>query len=198
MSKDFLGFILGFPWDEMSRDKPGRDVPLSLCPGTKKISCPGVPLSRDNGRSKCPGTKSSVSRRPWTKWIKNFQKIDQISCFLVLLGKWFCPGTSRDRGVCPGTFAPALVPGQRDTGTRKFFCPGTKGQRDVPSRGNPNTNWNLTSNQLLPHCRLDRLTKLVRNVYSRGRLVVGGSLTANQSHVDNFCNLLKAWTATNK
>ena len=59
-------------------------------------------------------------------------------------------------------------------------------------------NWNLTSNQLLPHCRLDRLTKLVRNVYSRGRLVVGGSLTANQSHVDNFCNLLKAWPATNK
>ena len=118
--------------------------------------------------------------------------------FCVLLGNWFCPGTSRDRGVCPGTFAPALVPGQRDTGTRKFFCPGTKGQRDVPSCGNPNTNWNLTSNQLLPHCRLDRLTKLVRNVYSRGRLVVGGSLTANQSHVDNFCNLLKAWTATNK
>ena len=46
----------------------------------------------------------------------------------------FCPGTSRDRGFCPGTFAPALVPGQRDTGTRKLFCPGTKGQRDVPSR----------------------------------------------------------------
>ena len=43
--------------------------------------------------------------------------------FCVLLGKWFCPGASRDRGVCPGRFAPALVPGQRDTGTRKFFCP---------------------------------------------------------------------------
>ena len=40
--------------------------------------------------------------------------------------------------MCPGTFAPALVPGQRDTGTRKFLCPGTKGQRDVPSRGNAN------------------------------------------------------------
>ena len=25
-----------------------------------------------------------------------------------------------------------FVPGQRDTGTRIFFCPGTKGQRDVP------------------------------------------------------------------
>ena len=39
----------------------------------------------------------------------------------------------RDRGICPGTFAPALVPGHWDTGTRIFFCPGTKGQRDVPS-----------------------------------------------------------------
>ena len=52
----------------------------------------------------------------------------------VLLRKWFCPRTSRDRGFCPGTFAPALVSGQRDTGTRIFFCPGTKGQLDVPSR----------------------------------------------------------------
>ena len=32
---------------------------------------------------------------------------------------------SRDRGVCPGILAPALFPGQRDTGTRKFLCPGT-------------------------------------------------------------------------
>ena len=37
-----------------------------------------------------------------------------------------------------GIFAAALVPGQRDSGTRKLFCPGTKGQRDVPSLGNPN------------------------------------------------------------
>ena len=28
----------------------------------------------------------------------------------------------------PGTFAPALVPGQRDSGTRKYFCPRPKGQ----------------------------------------------------------------------
>ena len=42
----------------------------------------------------------------------------------------FCPGTSRDRGFCPGTFAPAFVLGQWDTGTRNFFCPGT-------SHGNP-------------------------------------------------------------
>ena len=72
----------------------------------------------------------------------------------------FCPGTSRDRGVCPGTFAPALcprtrffliflkiltffwqfftqlgidsVPGQRSL-SRDIYsypCPGTKVHRD--------------------------------------------------------------------
>ena len=68
--------------------------------------------------------------------------------FLKKFFNQFCPGTSRDREFCPGTFAPALVPGQRDTGTGKFFfvpgqrdnrtgklfCPGTKGQQNVPSR----------------------------------------------------------------
>ena len=34
-------------------------------------------------------------------------------------------------------FALAIVPGQRDPRTRFFFCPRTKGQRDVPSLGNP-------------------------------------------------------------
>ena len=64
--------------------------------------------------------------------------------FFVLLGRLFCPGTVRDRGVCPGTFAPALVPGQRDTVTRIFFFPGQRDNgtsrpglsRDVPSLGN--------------------------------------------------------------
>ena len=35
--------------------------------------------------------------------------------FLAILSR----GTSRDRGFCPGTFAPALVPGQRDNGTSR-------------------------------------------------------------------------------
>jgi hypothetical protein len=70
--------------------------------------------------------KDVLKQKIWSFYFKNFNS--------------FCPGTSRDRGFCPGTFAPALVPGQRDTGTRKFFCPGTKGQRDVPSRGNPTLN----------------------------------------------------------
>ena len=38
------------------------DVPLSLCPGTKKFSCPGVPLSRAKGRREIPGMYlSSIS-----------------------------------------------------------------------------------------------------------------------------------------
>ena len=35
--------------------------------GTKKFSCSGVPLSRDKGRSKNPGTNSSLPGRPGTK-----------------------------------------------------------------------------------------------------------------------------------
>ena len=60
----------------------------------------------------------------------------QKNAIICKIGKWFCPGTSRDRRVCPGILDPALVPGQRDAGTRKCCCPGTKGQRDVPSLGN--------------------------------------------------------------
>jgi hypothetical protein len=44
----------------MSGDNPGWDVPLSLCPGTKIFPCLDVPLSRDKGRSKNPGTNSST------------------------------------------------------------------------------------------------------------------------------------------
>ena len=40
---------------------------ISTFLGQKKNSCPGVPLSRDKGRSKCPGTKHSVPGRPGTK-----------------------------------------------------------------------------------------------------------------------------------
>ena len=59
---------------------------------------------------------------------------------------------AREKGVCPGTFAPALVPGQRDAGTRIFFVPGQRDNgtsrpglsrdvpRDVPSLGNPSGN----------------------------------------------------------
>ena len=62
----FSLFGLGFPGDGTSRDKPGRDVPLSLCPGTKKFHCPVVPLSWDKKVlpvpvSLCPGTRSGAN-----------------------------------------------------------------------------------------------------------------------------------------
>ena len=56
---------LVFPRDGTSR--------CPFVPGQKN-SYPGVPLSRDKGRSKCPGTNSSVPARPGTKRFKNFQK----------------------------------------------------------------------------------------------------------------------------
>ena len=43
--------------------------------------------------------------------------------FCVLLGKWFCPWTSRDRGVCPGT------KGHRD---KKMFLSRDKGTTGRP------------------------------------------------------------------
>ena len=78
-----------------SRDKPGRDVPLSLCPGTTKFPCPVVPLSRDKKvlpvpLSLCPGTRAGtnvpgqtpLSRDvPGQNEFQKFQKKDQISCF---------------------------------------------------------------------------------------------------------------------
>ena len=75
---------------------------------------------------------------------------------------------SQDRGVCPRIFTPALVPGQRDSGTRKYFCPGTKGQRNVPSQivpGHPSgcpILWKLlTSDSSDPMRHLNFRTRLV-------------------------------------
>ena len=55
---------LGFPRDGTCRDNPGRDVLLSLCPGTKKKSlsqCPFVPGQGQEQKFQdkllCPGTK---------------------------------------------------------------------------------------------------------------------------------------------
>ena len=102
-----LWFKLVFPRDGTSRDKPGWDVQLSLCPGTKTFPlsrCPFVPGQEQQEKSRdkilCPGTSRG------TKWPKNGQKN-----FFLKNFKSFCTGTGRDRGVCPGIFAPALVPG---------------------------------------------------------------------------------------
>ena len=49
-----------------TRVSTGRDVPRDV-PGQNGTGRPVVPLSRDKGRSKCPGTNSSVPSRPGTK-----------------------------------------------------------------------------------------------------------------------------------
>ena len=68
-----------------TRVSTGRDVPLSICPGTKRFSCPVVPLSRDKGKSKCPGTSRDKFTFP-KEHIKQKKDVpkqenDQISCF---------------------------------------------------------------------------------------------------------------------
>ena len=60
----------------MSWDQTGRDVPLFICPGTRTFSCRGVPVSRDKGRSKCPGTKPSVLERHFPVLEHPFLKLE--------------------------------------------------------------------------------------------------------------------------
>ena len=71
-SAESSGSRVGFPRDERpgtNRDGTSR---CPFVPGQKNFLvpaslCPGVPLSQDKGRSKCPGTNPSVSGRPVTK-----------------------------------------------------------------------------------------------------------------------------------
>ena len=147
-----------FPRDGTSRCPfvPGQKkilVPVSLCPGTRAgANVPGQsPLSRPvPGQNNLP-KRTKKQEKDVPKQEKDIPKQEkdvlkqekdvlkqkndvlkrEIWSLFLKIFKSFCPGTGRDRGVCPGTFAPALVPGQRDTGTRIFFCPGTTGQWDV-------------------------------------------------------------------
>merc|ERR1712051_665434 len=137
-------FILGFPRDGTSRgtsrDNLGRDVPLSLCPGTKKFPYPVVPLSRDKKvlpvpLSLCPGTRAGanvpgqtpLSRDvPGQNEFQNFQKKDQIFCFRT---SFSCFRTSFS---AVSRFVPRPVP--------DFTCPGPSRpgfylSRPVPSHG---------------------------------------------------------------
>ena len=109
----------------------------------------------------------------------------QIICYisyyygLMCVGLWSlrCTANTTQNTIflmCPKMFAPSLIPGQRDTGTRKFFCSGTKGQRDngtarptlsrdvlrdVPSRGNPN----LYINYQLIMCHITSTNEIKRS-----------------------------------
>jgi hypothetical protein len=90
-------------------------------------------------RKRCSKTKKGVLKQE-----NDNSKQEIWSFFLIFFFYSFRPGTSRDRGICHGIFAPALVQGQRDTGTRIFFVAGQRDNgtsrpdlsRDVPSRGN--------------------------------------------------------------
>ena len=110
--------------DETGRDSqnPQRDIMgqgRKRCSKTEKRCCKPEKdvLKQENDVLKqekgvLKQEKDVLKQKIWSFYLKIFNS--------------FCPGTSRDRGFCPGTFAPALVPGQRDTGTRKMFCPVTK------------------------------------------------------------------------
>ena len=131
-------------WDKLKilpRDRTGRDSQNSGRDGTAKIrdgTRDKTGLSR-KGCSKtgrrCSKTENDVLKqeKDVLKQEKDVLKQEKevlkqkIWSFYWKFFNSFCPGTSRDRGFCPGTFAPAFVLGQWDTGTRNFFL-----SRDVP------------------------------------------------------------------
>ena len=89
-----LGFQVGFPWDRTSRkkspDNPGRDLPVSLCPGTKNnilSRCPFVPWQEQQQKSQdkllCgrPGTKPLPD---WQKKCEELSKKNSKSLILLL------------------------------------------------------------------------------------------------------------------
>ena len=98
-------------------------VPLSLFPGTKKVSlsrCPFVPGQEQQQKSRdkilCPGTSRGTK---WLYFAKKGKK-KKIQIFFYFFSK------NGD------IFVPRDVPGQRSL-SRDFCCcscPGTKGQRD--------------------------------------------------------------------
>ena len=74
-------YKLVFPRDRTSRDKPGRNVPLSLCPGTKKNLVPVSLCPGTRAGAKIPGQTPLSRDVPGQNEFKNFKKKDQISCF---------------------------------------------------------------------------------------------------------------------
>ena len=135
------------------RDGPGFFETVPSRPGTSRgTKLPSILHIYAVFREKF---QKKIQKKKFQK--KNFKKkifLANFGHFLAILSR----GTSRDRGFCPGTFAPALVPGQRDSGTGKtflsrdkgttgqgnFFVPGQRDNgtsrpglsRDVPSLGN--------------------------------------------------------------
>ena len=131
-----LGYLLEFPTGRCNfsgqRDKSSFIVPGQRDNGTSSKSCHGTEqagtayqnqgwdVGQDN-HYVCQNPGRDAGRDNHYFFSKNGINVQNWKFFI---GKVIL---SQDRGVCPGIFAPVLVPGQRDSGTRKYFCPGTKG-----------------------------------------------------------------------
>ena len=109
----------GTSWDNL-----GRDIPLSLCTGTKKFPCPAVPLfgtkkvslsrcpfvTRQEQQEKscnklfCPRTKKNVKKVKKVKNVKKCQimskNVKKIIFTLFSLLSHGCPGIFRDGTDC--------------------------------------------------------------------------------------------------
>ena len=97
-----------------------RDVPLSLCPGTKKFPRPAVPLSRDKKSflvtlSLCPGTEAAAAKIPRRHYLvvkKNVRKSEKLAIFYFFFKNCIfacqnpvrpasCPGFWQKNSDCP-------------------------------------------------------------------------------------------------
>ena len=98
-----------------------------------KIQNPGRDVGRDRVLIFCRATgwDRIFTARPVPEYLtrQRGKKCKKISIF------------EKQKQNCPGIFVAVLVSGQRDSGTRNFFCPGTKGwrnfSRDKGSMGRP-------------------------------------------------------------
>ena len=97
--------------------------------------------------------------------------------FLFFWEGYFVPGRDGTEEFVPGHL---LLPLSRDKGTpgQEYFCPGTKGQRDVPSRGNPNRKCLLPKE--IAYYRQKMRSICVRDMCSKLKVIV---TTLSKSHV---------------
>ena len=125
VNRDYLMIEIGFP--------TGRNFLVLWDKGTEVLS-----LFWD----KRTEGKKRASKKIWKKTNDNFWLFD------FLFAKWFCPGTPRDREVCPGIF---LLPLSRDKGTAgqgKSFCSMKKGRAEQGHFFVPGQRCNGTSRPL--------------------------------------------------
>jgi hypothetical protein len=135
------------------RDVPGQTGPLSLCPGTNKFSCSGVPLSQDKGQNHPPKTRKGRSETGkgcsklgkevlreklcsktgwWRKIRKNFHFLSLFLSFLSRGMSWDgtgCQNPVPSHGKILSLSRCPFVPGQG-----RNFCPFVPKSCTVPSR----------------------------------------------------------------